>query len=177
MPDVVYSHAGVTVEVSVDAQNDDLTEPDFDALSYVQVRNVGMVGEYGISTNILSYDTLDTNVSKKSKGITNAGDPPLEVARTDSDPGQIAMRVMGAPDYFDAHAFRITKQDNAIDYMRGLVSGPVSGGGRNEDFDIHVFTLGLVQRPEHVIGGDWIYASGFLDLGGIITSLDTIPST
>lgn len=146
----VLSHAGVELHISAETANKDLSESSFEALSFTKVANVGSIGEYGISTNMLTYDTMDTLVSLKSKGITNAGDPTVEVARTDGDPGQEAMRTAGAPDYFDAHAFKIVKQDGSIDYLRGLCAGPSSPSGRNEDFDLHVFTLGLCQAPLHV---------------------------
>ena len=145
----VYSHAGVKFAISTTAQNGDLTLSEFEGLTYTDVSSVGSIGEYGISTNMLTYDTMDTLVSKKAKGITNAGDPALEVARMDSDAGQLAMRTAGAPDYFDSHAFKVTKQDGSIDFLRGLVSGPSSPGGRNEDFDLHNFTLALNQAVIH----------------------------
>lgn len=150
MSDVVYSHAGVTLAISTTAQDADLDQTGFEALTFTPVSNVGMIGEYGINTNMISYDTLDTLVSRKAKGITNAGDPSVEVARTDDDAGQLAMQAAGAPDYFQARAFKVVKQDGSIDYLRGLVAGPTSPSGRNEDFDVHVYVLGLNQAPLHV---------------------------
>ena len=150
MSDVVYSHSSVQLAISVEVANADLDQTGFEALTWTPVSNVGSIGEYGVNTNMLTYDVMDTLVSRKAKGLTNAGDPPIEVARTDADPGQIAMVAAGAPNYFDARGFRVTKQDGAIDYLRGLCAGPTSPGGRNEDFDVHVFTLGLNQAPLHV---------------------------
>lgn len=150
MSDNVYSHAGDTVSISTETAGSDLDAAGFEGLTYTEIGSVGSIGEYGISTNILTYDTLNTLVSKKAKGITNAGDPQIEVARADSDPGQQAMRAAGAPGYFQAHAFKVTKQDGSVDYLRGLVTGPTSPGGRNEDFDLHMFTLALNQAPLHV---------------------------
>lgn len=149
MSDTVYSHAGDKLFISTTVQNSDLDEAGFEGLSYTQVKNVGSIGEYGITTNMLSYDVYDRAVSLKAKGITNAGDPQVEVARDDADAGQQAMRTSGEPTYYDAHAFYVLKQDGSIDYLRGLVAGPVSPNGRNEDFDLHRFTLGLVQAPVH----------------------------
>lgn len=149
MSDVVYSHAGVKLAVSQEVANADLDEAGFDALTWIEVGNVGAIGEYGLNTNMITYDTMDTLVSRKAKGITNAGDPQIEVARADADTGQIQMGTIGQPDYFDAHAFRVTKQDDSIDYLRGLCAGPNSPGGRNEDFDLHTFNLGLNQAPLH----------------------------
>ena len=150
MTDVVYSHAGVTVAVSTTIANTDLDQAGFEALTFTNVGNIGSIGEYGINTNMISYDTMDTLVTRKAKGITNAGDPQLECARADDDGGQILLIAAGAPDAFDAYAFEVTKQDGSIDYLRGIVSGPNSPSGRNEDFDLSIFTLGLNQAPLHV---------------------------
>lgn len=151
MPDVVYSHAGVQLAISQEVANDDLDAAAFALLTWDTVSNVGSIGEYGINTNMITYDTMDTLVSRKAKGITNAGDPQIEMARTDGDTGQAAMIAAGAPNYFDARGFRVTKQDGSIDYLRGLCAGPSSPSGRNEDFDLYVFTLGLNQAPVHVV--------------------------
>lgn len=142
--------AGAKIEISATSQNDDLTQSEFEGLSYTQVNNVGSIGTYGNDTNMVTYDTIDRKVTQKQKGITNAGDPQVECARVDDDAGQTAMRAAGAVDTRDAYAIKVTKQDGAIDFLRGLVSGPVNQNGRNEDFDLQTFTLGLVQEPVHV---------------------------
>lgn len=150
MADQLYTLSGATIAISGTTQNDDLDQSGFEGLSYTDVSNVGSIGSYGNDTNMVSYDTLDRKVTQKQKGITNAGDPEIEVARVDSDAGQTAMVAAGAVDSRDSYAFKVTKQDGSVDYLRGLVSGPVDQGGRNEDFDLQIFTLGLVQEPLHV---------------------------
>lgn len=153
MADQAYSHSNVKFYISTTPQNSDLTDHatmGFPGLSYTEVKAVGSLGAYGIDTNVISYDTLSTKVSLKAKGITNAGDPEVEVARNDTDPGQIAMRAAGAVDNRNSYAFKVLKQDGSIDYLRGLVMGPNRPSGRNEDFDLEVFTLGLNQEPLHV---------------------------
>lgn len=146
MSDQLSTLAGSTISISTTAQNSDLNEGQFTGLTYTPVSNVGSIGAYGNDTNVLSYDTLDRKVQQKQKGMTNAGDPQLEVARLDSDPGQIALRVAGAVDSRDSYAFKVVKQDGSINYLRGLVVGPVHQNGRNEDFDLDMYTLGLVQE-------------------------------
>lgn len=142
--------SGATIEIAATAQNSDLTQSGFEALSFTQIKNVGSIGAYGNDTNIVTYDTLDRQVMQKQKGITNAGDPATECARVDDDAGQTALRTAGGADDFDAYAFKVTKQDGSVDYLRGVVSGPVNQNGRNEDFDLQTFTLGLVQEVIHV---------------------------
>jgi hypothetical protein len=64
-----------------------------------------------------------------------------------TDPGQIAMRAAGSVAVKDSYAFKIERTDGTVEYLRGLVTGPVTPGGRNEDFTLEVFTLGLNQVP------------------------------
>ncbi|WP_164116194.1 hypothetical protein [Stenotrophomonas maltophilia] len=141
------TNAGSKLYICVTPQNEDLTATEFAALTFVQVKKVGSVGERGINTNVVQYDTLDTLVALKGKGITNAGDPQIEVAEDLIDPGQVAMRAAGAPDVPDTYAFKIERADGSIEYLRGLVTGPNVPGGRNEDFILNTYTLGLNQVP------------------------------
>lgn len=113
----------------------------------MQVKKVGSIGERGISTNIVTYNTLDTLVAMKGKGVTDAGSPAIEVAEDLTDAGQTAMATAGAPGVQDSYAFKILRTTGDIEYMRGVVAGPVSNGGRNEDFVLNTYTLGLNQVP------------------------------
>lgn len=132
-------------------QPEDLDRAGFEALTYVRVGQVGAKGETGMQTNVVSYDTLDTKVTQKAKGISNAGDPTIEVARLYNDLGQIALRAAAKTNF--NYAFRTVRNDapdaettNTVIYERGLVMGPTRPNGRNEDFDLEVFTLGLQQE-------------------------------
>lgn len=149
MPEA-QTNSGSKLSICVLPQNEDLTETAFAALTYVQVKKVGNVGERGITTNIVTYDTWDTAVALKGKGISNAGDPEVEMARDLADPGQTAMRAAGQPDVQDAYAFKVERPSGEIEYLRGLVTGPRTPGGRNEDFVLHVYSLALNQVPVEV---------------------------
>lgn len=123
----------------------------FSALTWIEIGNVGSFGETGANTNILTYDTWNTDVIQKAKGITDAGSPEVELARVYNDPGQVALRAAALTNL--NYAFKIVRNDPIIVggvgttlYNLGLVSGPRRPQGRNEDFDIEVFTLGLQQR-------------------------------
>ena len=137
------SLAGVTIGICATAQPTALDASGYGALTYVAISNVGSIGEIGTTTNILTYDTLDTTVTQKAKGISNAGDPAIEVARDKTDAGQDALRTAAATS--SIYAFKVTMANGDIFYNRGVVSGPTRPMGRNEDFDLEVFTLGLTQ--------------------------------
>lgn len=146
MADQVFTHSNVQFFISQNPQNADMSLLDFSGINlWVEVGAVGSLPERGINTNMLSYDTVNTLVAKKAKGITDAGTGTLECARNGGDPGQILMSQVGAPDYFDSHAFKLVKQDGTIEYGRGLVAGPAYPGGRNEDFDIANYIIAYQQ--------------------------------
>ena len=61
-----------------------------------------------------------------------------------------ALRAAGEPNEPDAYAFKVERPDGSLEYLRGIVMGPVFPGGRNEDFVLNNFTLGLNQVPLRV---------------------------
>lgn len=145
-----YTHANTEVYVSANPMDSDLTLGQFRAINsndWIAISPVGQVPPRGIDTNMLSYDTVTTLVVRKAKGITDAGSGTMECARDDSDPGQIKLNEIGAPGYFKSHGFKIVRQDGSAEYSRALVSGPVYPGGRNEDFDVAVYSIELQQAP------------------------------
>lgn len=130
-----------------------LTLTQFEAITtWVQVRGVGSLGETGSSTNIVTYDTWDLTVMQKGKGMTDAGSPDLEVSRLPADPGQLAMNAAaknrGAQYLFKkVGSDAITVDgDPSVFYNAGIVTGPRRPNGRNEDFDLAVYTLGFNQE-------------------------------
>lgn len=145
------TNSGAKVYVCATPQSADLDAAGYAALPWILISNVGNHGETGSNTNILTYDTWDTDVIQKTKGITDAGSPEIEVARIQDDAGQLIMRAAGLTRYY--YAFKMERNDKpdatgtpTILYNRGLVTGPTRPHGRNEDFDLEMYTLGLVQR-------------------------------
>jgi len=145
------TNAGRKFYVCATAQPEDLTEAEFIALTWVEVKNVGSIGASGSDTNIVNYDELATKVTQKNKGITNAGDPEIECARNPTDPGQVLLRTQAKTKFY--YAFKTEDADapdedtsNSLYFNRGLVTGPTRPNGRNEDFILEVFKLALVQE-------------------------------
>lgn len=131
-------------------QETELDQAGYEALTWIEVKGVGEVGEIGTQQNVLTYDTWADEVIDKAKGMKNAGDPVVECSRKATDPGQIAMRAASLTNF--KYAFKIVRNDKATTggtgttiYNRGIVTGPTRPQGRNEDFDLEVFTLGFVQ--------------------------------
>ncbi len=165
--------------VCATAQNSDLAQADYEALTWVEVGGIGSRGEAGKSTNVLTYPTWDNSVTQKAKGLTDAGSPDLECARIPTDAGQVILRAASVVGNNNNYAFKELRSDGPVGgtgtviYMRGLVMGPKRPGGRNEDFDLEVFTLGL-QQEEIVVApssaGTAPYNTAIPTLSGTFTS-------
>jgi hypothetical protein len=145
------TNAASKLYISSTAQPTALDQAGYEGLTWVQVKGVGSHGEVGSSTNMLTYDTWDDDTVQKAKGLTDAGSPTVELARDATDPGQILMRTAANGNF--NWAFKIERNDKTtptgtgtVRYNRGLVAGPTVPQGRNEDFDLEVFTLGLQQK-------------------------------
>lgn len=151
---LAYANANAASKIYVCAtpQNSDLDQSGFEALTFVEIKAIGSVGETGVNTNILTYDTWDTTVTQKAKGVSDAGSPEIEVARIPTDAGQIILRAAGVVGNNNNYAFKTVRADGTtptngtVIYNRGMVSGPRRPNGRNEDFDLEIFTLALQQQ-------------------------------
>lgn len=147
---------GTKVSISNAAVTLPLTQSAFAALTYVEVGSVGNLGDYGVSPNVVSYDTLDTEVKSKAKGVEDAGDLSIEVARIFDDAGQIKLREAANTKYL--WAIKIEYDDaptedysNTIMYAAGIVTGPQMMGGGTDDFIRESFTAGFSdQKPIYV---------------------------
>jgi len=145
------TNAASSIFVCSTVQNEDIDQTDYEALTWVEVKGVGSRGETGRSTNIVNYDTWDTTVTQKAKGVTDAGSPDIEVARIPTDAGQVILRAAGVVGNNGNYAIKEVRNDSAgstptVIYNRGIVTGPKRPGGRNEDFDLEIFTIGFNQE-------------------------------
>lgn len=145
------TNAACKIYTCATAQNSDLDASGYAALTWVEITGIGSRGEAGRNTNIVNYDTWDTTVTQKAKGVTDAGSPELEVARDPGDAGQDILRTAAAVGNNNNYAFKEERNDSGgstptIIYNRGIVTGPRRPGGRNEDFDLEIYTIGFNQE-------------------------------
>lgn len=145
MSDCGLTNFGGKFYISTTAQNADLTESEFSALSYTQVPNLGNHGETGTNQNLVNYSTWDRNVICKGKGEANAGDPEVEFLDI-SSAGMDLIVAAAAVNNTNAYAFKVEWADGSIEYNRGVVTGPRRPKGGNEDFKRVMFTLGMNQE-------------------------------
>lgn len=146
------TNQGRRVYVCATAQNSDLNQAGYEALTWVEVGSVGNLGETGNVQEFLNYDVWGTGTRQKAKGINDAGSPVLEVAQDYGDAGQDILRTFGDPNNNDNMAVQIEDNDiesggstNSKYYYRGRVVGPRHGQGAAEDFVVDRYTFGFNQ--------------------------------
>lgn len=136
------TNAGKTYSVSNAAVADaDLDQTGFEALTWVEIGNVGSFPEFGRKENIAEYKTTKGVI--KGKGAPNWGGGDMECARDADDAGQVLLRGYGSTK--SQYAFKITHADGTVDYVRGIIAGPTRPQGGDEDFEIEMYTLGFNQ--------------------------------
>ena len=140
------TNAGKTYEVSTTAENADLDQAAFALLTYTEIGNVGTFPEYGEMANIAEYKTAKGTL--KGKGAPQYGGGDLECAREFADAGQVLLRTYAQTD--NNYAFKVTHADGSIDYLRGIVAGPMRPQGGDEDFEVEKYSLGFNQKPVEV---------------------------
>lgn len=148
--------AGAKVYISNAEVSLPLNQAAFAALSWVEIGSVGNLGDYGSSPNMISYNTLATQVASKAKGVEDAGELSIEVARIFDDAGQVKIRAAALTkfnwaikiEYADAPSAAYT---NTIMYAAGPVAGPQMLGGSTDDFIREQYTVAFTdQRPIYV---------------------------
>jgi len=144
---------GTTVSISTTAVTLPLDKTGFEGLTFTPIGSVGNLGDFGPSPNIVSYNTLNTAVVSKAKGVEDAGELTIEVARIFDDAGQVLIRTAAGTKF--NYAVKIEYADaptesysNTIIYAAGPVSGPQYLGGSTDDFIRESYTVGFTdQRP------------------------------
>lgn len=154
MTSTAYTSAGTRLFMTTSPVPDvDMDVEDFtdDALTWVEVANVGNVGEGGVSVNFPTYNILDKGFAAVAKGVDTPTIRTVELARLPGDPGQEQLRDASATRY--SWAFRIERNDapndestGTIEYIRGLVGGPGKPGGGSEDFVLETYQIAAKQR-------------------------------
>lgn len=131
------------------AQATDATQTEYEALTWVEIKDIASIGEFGTEETMNVFSPLD-GVNGKYKGNIDAGNPSVEYAYVYDDAGQVALRAAGDTNL--AYAFKIELNDapaanmsKTIFYSRGLVKAPKQKGGAGDDYIGEMTELGLVQ--------------------------------
>lgn len=85
------------------------TAAQYAALTWVKVEEVMDLGEFGRTTEKVTYKTLDGGRVRKKKGTYDSGSPTVQLARIPSGAGQAALRSAAVSKL--AHNFKVEFDD------------------------------------------------------------------
>lgn len=133
MPSSVQTLAGSVLAISAGIPaTEDIAG--YDALTYTDVGLIVDRGELGATYNISTLLPLKERNLIKAKGSVNYGSVPVNMARVDTDAGQILMRTALNDDA--DYSISFTYQDGSIDYFKGKVTKFSDPGGGSEAFSM-----------------------------------------
>lgn len=130
-----------------DAANTDLDAAAFALLTWVEIPNVGNIGDTGVDQNMVSYPTWGERLTTQLKGAATGAQAEIRVLDIASD-GLTALKAAAGVTDLNNYAFKIEWPDGSIEYNRGVVGAPNFTKGGNEDFAEAVFMVALNQEPE-----------------------------
>lgn len=148
---VARTNIGGTLSIAAtatvpDAVNEDQTDTDYGALTWVEIPNVGNIGDTGVDQNMVSYPTWGERLTKQLKGAATGAQAEIRVLDVASD-GLTALKAAANVTDLNNYAFKIEWPDGTIEYNRGVVGAPSYTKGGNEDFAEAVFMVALNQEP------------------------------
>lgn len=113
------------------------------AITYVEVGEVESIGDYGDTTNDVSFAALAAGRAEHLKGLKDGGTTDLTIGFDAGDAGQLALVTA----YNDRSRFdypvKIEYVDGNVDYIAVKVMGNKKTGITNSDVVKRVVTLGI----------------------------------
>jgi hypothetical protein len=121
---------------------------DYAALSFVEIDGVETLGEFGDSSQAVTFTTLKDGRVRKFKGAKDAGDITLTCGHDPLDAGQLAL--IDAEGTKFSYAVKVILADAAdandtdsVFYFRAKVMSKRLGVGGNNDITKRNFVLGI----------------------------------
>ena len=135
--------------VFVGPANATISELDeFEAVSWIEIKEVEDLGEWGVEGNIQEFLSLADGYVRKLKGSLNSGNIELITARDPSDEGQNLLRA-GAGDWLK-YPIKVELNDaptptgeNTVYYFRAIVGSSRSNYGNADNITRTTFNLAI----------------------------------
>ena len=95
----------------------------FAALSLIDVGEVETLGEFGGTSQVVSFIGLTDVIEQKFKGSFNAGSLAVSVGNDLSDAGQVILSAGAAPTNNTVHSVSVTFPDATLVYFTCIITG------------------------------------------------------
>lgn len=137
------------------ADNPPVDGPSAASLTYVQVKKVETLGDFGDTAQGVTFTALDDQRVEKTKGARDAGDMTLTVGFIAGDQGQAAMDAAEAT--ASNYVFKLVANDEPINgtaptttYLYGLVSSNKRQYGAANNVVRIMYSIALNAAPIEV---------------------------
>lgn len=118
----VFTTLGTVLSVAVGAPAT-YDQAGFEALSWTPVGEVGDLGEFGGTREVVTFTPVDTGIIAKRPGSIDYGQMPLQIARDASDAGQIILQAgLDGAEAGNVHSVRLVDRNGDTIYFTGIIS-------------------------------------------------------
>lgn len=144
---------GSKLYICATAQNSNLSQAQFEALTWVEIGSIVNFPQVGEEVSMPSQSYVDRGRTVFRKGVFTGIAAELTLGYDYANAGQDALRTAG--DHVkNKYAFKKEKVDspnsatttNTVVYFRAIVSPITDTGGGNEDFDNLTYTLQITDQ-------------------------------
>lgn len=120
----------------------------YGALTYQSVGEIGDLGEFGGTREVVTFTPIDTGIVAKRPGSIDYGEMSLQIARDASDLGQQALQdALDGANAGDVHSFEVTDRNGDKLFFTGIVSSfTYNAGSANTIFGGNC-TINLTSQP------------------------------
>lgn len=143
----VFTTLGTTLAV-VAGEPATFDQAGYEALTYQAVGEVGDLGEFGGTREVVTFTPVDTGIVAKRPGSIDYGEMTLQIARDASDAGQTALQnALDGSEEGNVHSLRLTDRNGDKIYFTAIVSSfTYNAGSANTIFGGNV-TVNLTSKP------------------------------
>jgi len=143
----VFTTLGTTLSVvaGAPATFDDLG---YGALTYVAVGEVGDLGEFGGTREVVTFTPVDTGIVAKRAGSIDYGQMSLQIGRDASDVGQVALQsALDGTESGNVHSFELVDRNGDTLFYTGIVSSFTYNAGSANTIFGGSCTIDLTSKP------------------------------
>ena len=117
-------------------------------LTYAAVGEVGDLGEFGGTREVVTFTPVDTGIVAKRPGSIDYGQMSLQIARDATDAGQVALQsALDGAESGNVHSFKLLDRNGDILYYTGIVSSFTYNAGSANTMFGGSCTIDLTSKP------------------------------
>ena len=143
----VFTTLGTVLSVvaGVPATYDDTGYED---LTYAAVGEVGDLGEFGGTREVVTFTPVDTGIVAKRPGSIDYGQMSLQIARDAADTGQVALQsALDGAESGNVHSFELVDRNGDTLFYTGIVSSFTYNAGSANTMFGGSCTINLTSKP------------------------------